>query len=189
MSLSLKWCKTITGKVSCLPSKSTWVILDSMVRGFTSEMGRKDVVFIRPQETVRFIAKFDNFSDSITPYMYHCHLLTHEDGGMMGQFVVVENLEVADIFTPNRIKFTLYPNPASDYLNINFNKIVNLESISIYDVRGARVYFEEYFEPAREYKLNYDLSAGYYRVHVNADTEHFIKKLLINNWGKLHPYY
>jgi bilirubin oxidase len=146
-----------------------------------SEMGRKDVVFIRPQETVRFIAKFDNFSDSITPYMYHCHLLTHEDGGMMGQFVVVENLEVADIFTPNRIKFTLYPNPASDYLNINFNKIVNLESISIYDVRGARVYFEEYFEPAREYKLNYDLSAGYYRVHVNADTEHFIKKLLINN--------
>ena len=146
-----------------------------------SEMGRKDVVFIKPQETVRFIAKFDNFSDSITPYMYHCHLLTHEDGGMMGQFVVVENLEVADIFVPNKIKFTLYPNPASDFLNINFNKIVNLESISIYDVRGARVYFEEYFEPAREYKLNYNLSSGYYRVHVNVDTEHFIKKLLINN--------
>jgi hypothetical protein len=24
------------------------------------------------------------------PYMFHCHLLTHEDAGMMGQFVVVE---------------------------------------------------------------------------------------------------
>ena len=23
------------------------------------------------------------------PYMYHCHLLMHEDNGMMGQFVVV----------------------------------------------------------------------------------------------------
>ncbi len=24
------------------------------------------------------------------PYMYHCHILRHEDNGMMGQFVVVE---------------------------------------------------------------------------------------------------
>lgn len=25
-----------------------------------------------------------------TPYMYHCHMLLHEDQGMMGQFVVIE---------------------------------------------------------------------------------------------------
>ena len=25
-----------------------------------------------------------------TPYMFHCHVLRHEDQGMMGQFVVVE---------------------------------------------------------------------------------------------------
>ena len=25
-----------------------------------------------------------------TPYMFHCHILRHEDSGMMGQFVVVE---------------------------------------------------------------------------------------------------
>jgi FtsP/CotA-like multicopper oxidase with cupredoxin domain len=24
------------------------------------------------------------------PYMFHCHILQHEDRGMMGQFVVVE---------------------------------------------------------------------------------------------------
>ncbi|MGP3973004.1 multicopper oxidase domain-containing protein [Streptomyces sp. 8N114] len=24
------------------------------------------------------------------PYMYHCHILYHEDQGLMGQFVVVE---------------------------------------------------------------------------------------------------
>ena len=28
-------------------------------------------------------------TDPDTPYMYHCHLLFHEDRGMMGQFVVV----------------------------------------------------------------------------------------------------
>jgi bilirubin oxidase len=34
------------------------------------------------------IAKFDDFADSVNPYMYHCHFSNHEDGGMMGQFLV-----------------------------------------------------------------------------------------------------
>jgi hypothetical protein len=28
--------------------------------------------------------------DAEHPYMFHCHLLRHEDQGMMGQFVVVD---------------------------------------------------------------------------------------------------
>jgi hypothetical protein len=32
---------------------------------------------------------FPEFADPETPYMYHCHILQHEDQGMMGQFVVV----------------------------------------------------------------------------------------------------
>ena len=27
------------------------------------------------------------------PYMYHCHIMEHEDNGMMGQFLVVEEPE------------------------------------------------------------------------------------------------
>ena len=34
--------------------------------------------------------RFEDYADPDTPYMYHCHLLWHEDQGMMGQFVVVE---------------------------------------------------------------------------------------------------
>jgi suppressor of ftsI len=34
--------------------------------------------------------QFDRYSDPTSPYMYHCHILRHEDKGMMGQFVVVE---------------------------------------------------------------------------------------------------
>lgn len=33
--------------------------------------------------------RFTDFADPKTPYLYHCHLLNHEDNGMMGQFVVV----------------------------------------------------------------------------------------------------
>ena len=34
--------------------------------------------------------RFTDYTDRDTPYMFHCHLLSHEDAGMMGQFVVVE---------------------------------------------------------------------------------------------------
>jgi bilirubin oxidase len=54
-----------------------------------NEAGLKDTVMVRPRETVRIIMRFIDFADPNTPYMYHCHLLNHEDNGMMGQFVVV----------------------------------------------------------------------------------------------------
>ncbi|WP_067841919.1 multicopper oxidase family protein [Nocardia lijiangensis] len=52
--------------------------------------GPKDTVFLAPDATVRLAVRFDGPADPDTPYMYHCHLLWHEDIGMMGQFVVVE---------------------------------------------------------------------------------------------------
>ncbi len=53
------------------------------------ELGFKDTVMVNPYETVQVLMKFPEFSDSKTPYMYHCHILEHEDRGMMGQFTVV----------------------------------------------------------------------------------------------------
>ena len=54
-----------------------------------NEAGWKDTVLVMPRETVRVIAHFSDFSDPVNPYMFHCHILEHEDAGMMGQFVVV----------------------------------------------------------------------------------------------------
>lgn len=54
------------------------------------ERGRKDTVYIPSGETVRFAFDFGSYPDPDTPYMYHCHLLYHEDSGMMGQYVIVE---------------------------------------------------------------------------------------------------
>jgi FtsP/CotA-like multicopper oxidase with cupredoxin domain len=53
--------------------------------------GWKDTVAIPPGESVRFITKFTDYADPSTPYMFHCHLLRHEDNGLMGQFVVVQS--------------------------------------------------------------------------------------------------
>lgn len=52
--------------------------------------GYKDTVLVKPGQTVRLIMQFTDYSDPQYPYMFHCHLLNHEDQGMMGQFVVVE---------------------------------------------------------------------------------------------------
>jgi hypothetical protein len=61
-----------------------------------AQAGWKDVVFIPSKASgpggapsvVKFIAKFDDFADSLHPFMYHCHISLHEDEGMMGQFIV-----------------------------------------------------------------------------------------------------
>lgn len=52
--------------------------------------GPKDTVFLPPNATAKLAMRFDGPADPNSPYMYHCHLLWHEDQGMMGQFVVVE---------------------------------------------------------------------------------------------------
>ena len=41
----------------------------------------KDVVNVRRHETVRLIVRYDDFAGR---WMYHCHILDHEDHGMMG---------------------------------------------------------------------------------------------------------
>ena len=51
--------------------------------------GWKDTVYLRPQTEFRLILRFTDYTDPDFPYMYHCHLLWHEDMGMMGQFVVI----------------------------------------------------------------------------------------------------
>jgi FtsP/CotA-like multicopper oxidase with cupredoxin domain len=51
--------------------------------------GWKDTVYLPPDVPIEIIVRFAGYADPDVPYMYHCHLLTHEDSGMMGQFVVV----------------------------------------------------------------------------------------------------
>jgi blue copper oxidase len=53
------------------------------------EYGLKDTVLVDSGETVRVITQFGEYADSDHPYMYHCHILEHEDAGMMGQFTIV----------------------------------------------------------------------------------------------------
>ncbi len=55
---------------------------------YAFENGYKDVVNVNSHETVKILFPTGPYTDPNIPYMYHCHILEHEDGGMMGQFTV-----------------------------------------------------------------------------------------------------
>lgn len=101
------------------------------------EVGWKDNFFINRNETVSFVAKFADYSDSIHPFMYHCHFANHEDGGMMGQFVVKESSTSSSIsLTNENNEFSIYPNPIVDKLHIQISNPQNVYYITITDLVG-----------------------------------------------------
>lgn len=88
-----------------------------------AQAGWKDVVFIpgktgNTNSVVRFIAKFDDYADSLHPFMYHCHISLHEDEGMMGQFIVTGSSSLTGISDQEKTEndFLLYPNPVKNKL-------------------------------------------------------------------------
>jgi len=49
-----------------------------------NEQGWKDSISVKPDETVKIAVQFKHKG----VYMFHCHILEHEDNGMMGQIKV-----------------------------------------------------------------------------------------------------
>ncbi len=66
--------------------------LTSMPGGVPAYMqGWKDTFYTPAGSNISFITKFDDFASNSNPFMFHCHFLQHEDGGLMGQFLVQNN--------------------------------------------------------------------------------------------------
>jgi len=51
--------------------------------------GWKDTVLVGPGQVVRLLLTFAGVADRDVPYMFHCHVLEHEDHGMMGRFFLI----------------------------------------------------------------------------------------------------
>lgn len=69
---------------------ASFMVLDAPDTDEVWTQGWKDTVTIPPETTVTLAVTFGNYPDPAWPYMYHCHMLYHEDNGMMGQFVITE---------------------------------------------------------------------------------------------------
>ena len=54
----------------------------------SDQMGWKDTVVLDDEAWSEILVRFDYAATDAFPYIYHCHILEHEDRGMMGQFTV-----------------------------------------------------------------------------------------------------
>jgi blue copper oxidase len=146
------------------------------------ESGWKDTFYLPQNESVTFVAKFDDFADSDVnhPYMYHCHFGGHEDGGMMGQFIVTSALANNQVDT--NTNFSLYPNPANDRLFIQLkDTATEIYYVTISTITGRVVMML----PQPEWQNGIDISsleAGVYTFQMmdkqtkSLTTKKFIKK-------------
>ena len=131
-----------------------------------NERGRKDVVLIKQMETVRFIAKFEDYANDIVPYMYHCHMLQHEDEGLMGQFIVESETVGIDesIKIPNDFSlFPAYPNPFNPTTTIQFKVDTRpmLTTLQIVDISGRLI----------ETLINGEILVGEHKIQWNAGNQ------------------
>lgn len=141
------------------------------------ERGRKDVVLVLPNETVRFITQFETFTDTITPYVYHCHILMHEDDGMMGQFLVVPPgfVGIDENFTLTK-NIKVFPNPSADVVNIELP-----ENNAAYDFRLIDLSGKVVISKNNMYSNSIDisnLSAGEYHLILKIDNMFYNSKII-----------
>ena len=145
------------------------------------ERGRKDVVFVLPQETVRFITKFETFTDTVVPYPYHCHILMHEDDGMMGQFNVIPKVSTGLKEFKWAKKLSIYPNPTT---NSEFSIELLQNTIDEIDLRlfnSNGVLVAEYLKTTQRKFTTRELSTGTYIVLVRINSDFYQGRLIINN--------
>lgn len=131
--------------------------------------GLNDVVLVPAgMGTVRFITEFLDFSNDTIPYMYHCHMLTHEDEGMMGQFIVSDLSSVESV---ENDEFIIYPNPNSGSFQVELKNADNADAL-VYNALGEKVAQLSIENGTAQVNLN--LSPGLYVLKSRGVSQRFI---------------
>lgn len=118
---------------------STLQLIGNPIEPDPKDKGWKDTYTMFPGEVTRIIAKFQQEG----LYVWHCHILTHEDHEMMRPYYVGDiPTSVKDKFakTNNHFNVQVFPNPSNGQLNITFQleKTSNMD-VAVYNMLGERI--------------------------------------------------
>jgi bilirubin oxidase len=144
--------------------------------------GLKDTFLVPAAGSMRVITKFEDFADDTIPYMYHCHMLTHEDGGMMGQFVVVDpNASVNNLNFEDG--FALFPNPSDNvYMTAKLkDNTASIKAYAVVDATGRIVNYHKIHENEISNMYSFpifELAQGVYTLKIFTETTIYTKKFL-----------
>ncbi len=108
----------------------------------SSEKGWKDVVLVMPKDSVKFITRFEDFANNKVPYMYHCHLLHHEDDGMMGSFLVIDTARLTSIknIQKSTMKIEAFPNPSNNIWTIDGSAPNKIILVEVFNILGKSIF-------------------------------------------------
>lgn len=140
--------------------------------------GKKDVVMVPPMNTsVRIVTRFENFADPQMPFMYHCHILSHEDHGMMGQFIVRPTV-VSTQGHSSEANVRIFPNPVQAGAPLRLDANQPVERFELYDVAG-RLVLQLNGHQATVALPNH-IAPGLYTVRIMLDGVELIQKLVVS---------
>ncbi|MEJ2195931.1 MAG: multicopper oxidase domain-containing protein [Ignavibacteriaceae bacterium] len=163
------------------------VILSGEVREpEENEKGWKDTAVMLPGEVTRVIARFD----LLGRYVWHCHILSHEDHEMMRPFEVVpkSHPKLSGDVLATATEFSLdqnYPNPFNPSTTINFSIPTEntMVSLKIYNSIGQEVgTLINQVVPAGNHEVQFDatgLSSGVYFYRLTAGNFVENKKMIV----------
>jgi bilirubin oxidase len=145
--------------------------------------GPKDVVLVNNNDTIRFVTQFLDFATPVMPensYMYHCHILSHEDGGMMHQFVVREKPTGVMKFQQN-LSWDIFPNPASGEIFLR-GESIEASRFRLLNALGNICFEADLPAFDKEYPISLPkISAGLYCIQwIRKDGVH-ARRLLVQN--------
>lgn len=141
--------------------------------------GLNDVVLVPAGNgVVRFITQFNDFANDTIPYMYHCHMLTHEDMGMMGQFIVTENVGVEEHKAGGEA-LSVYPNPSE-----TGNFTIDLSEMSdapifyeVYSIEGKLIENKNIVQS--NFELSIESAKGVYLLNVHSNSTVSTQMLIV----------
>ncbi|MFM2225320.1 MAG: hypothetical protein RJA07_1522 [Bacteroidota bacterium] len=128
-----------------------------------TERGLKDVVLVMPNDSVKFVTQWLDFADNTMPYMYHCHLLHHEDDGMMGQFLVLDTTNNGINNLQINQAINIFPNPCTKQLSVCSNQLSANATLQIFDIFGRKIIEQQIDKSTNQQIINSsNLSSGIY---------------------------
>jgi bilirubin oxidase len=149
-----------------------------------TEQGRKDVILINPMETVRIITQFTDFANDSVPYMLHCHMLTHEDKGMMLQFEVVELTTGTRNGQMISSGINVYPNPvyANNTTLTVSGFIGDKVHFALFNILGQKIMEQKIVKTQEVFTINLPENLhGTYLLKINGAEITHTKTIIINH--------
>ena len=158
--------------------------------------GRKDTFIVYPGEVARVKAFFDKEG----LYVWHCHILSHEDYDMMRPFEVIKKTEeiaslenqktnetsfLNDLSEEPLERFEIAPNPVKDQARIKFNfRQSSNVVVQIFDFSGKEVakLYNGKVTANREYEVIFDrkgLPGAVYICKISTDGGRSYEKMII----------